>query len=149
MDRRSFVGRGLAVGLGSLGAVGLTAGCLEGQASEGDWDVGMTTTAFEPREIQVEPDTTVVWANSSTRNHTVTAYDDGIPEGADYFATGGFENEAAAREGFIDGEGVLRPDETFEHTFTVPGTYAYVCIPHERAGMVGTVVVGNAGTPDE
>jgi plastocyanin len=29
-------------------------------------------------------------------------------------------------------------------TLTVPGVYDYYCIPHEAAGMVGRIVVGNA-----
>jgi plastocyanin len=31
--------------------------------------------------------------------------------------------------------------ETFEHTFTVPGTYVYVCVPHAGQGMIGRVIV--------
>ena len=34
---------------------------------------------------------------------------------------------------------------TFEHVFTVPGVYDYFCKPHEMAGMVGRVVVGEPG----
>jgi plastocyanin len=31
--------------------------------------------------------------------------------------------------------------EEFKVTFAVPGTYRYVCLPHESHGMTGTVVV--------
>ena len=148
MDRRTFLRDGLALPTGALLATTATAGCLEGEASEGDWDVGMTATAFEPRRLEVPVDTTVVWMNDSTRTHTVTAYEDAIPGGAEYFATGDFDGERAARDGFIDGEGHLLPDQAYEHTFTVPGTYGYFCIPHERAGMVGTVVVGDGASSD-
>ncbi len=34
---------------------------------------------------------------------------------------------------------------TFEHIFTVPGVYDYFCKPHEMAGMVGRIVVGDPG----
>ena len=34
---------------------------------------------------------------------------------------------------------------TFEHVFTVQGVYDYFCKPHERAGMVGRIVVGDPG----
>jgi hypothetical protein len=34
---------------------------------------------------------------------------------------------------------------TFEHVFTVPGVYDYFCKPHEIAGRVGRIVVGDAG----
>lgn len=36
---------------------------------------------------------------------------------------------------------VLEVGQTFEHTFTVPGQYVYVCVPHADQGMVGTVNV--------
>jgi plastocyanin len=36
--------------------------------------------------------------------------------------------------------GFMAPGGTFEYTFTVPGTYRYFCVPHEKAGMVGTIV---------
>ncbi|MCL5279758.1 MAG: plastocyanin/azurin family copper-binding protein [Planctomycetes bacterium] len=29
----------------------------------------------------------------------------------------------------------------FQHTFEVPGTYVYFCLPHEAMGMVGKVTV--------
>ncbi len=38
-----------------------------------------------------------------------------------------------------------RPDATFEHVFTVAGVYDYFCKPHELAGMVGRIVVGEPG----
>jgi plastocyanin len=117
------------------------AGCTATGSGEG-YDVGMTAVAFDPPEVAIAPGESVVWRNTSSRGHTVTAYDDGIPEAADYFATGGFDSEQTAREAFRDDlGGVIDGGETFAHTFSVPGTYAYVCIPHEQAGMVGTVVV--------
>jgi plastocyanin len=35
----------------------------------------------------------------------------------------------------------MEEDATFSHTFTVKGTYKYICKMHEAMGMVGTVVV--------
>ena len=57
----------------------------------------------------------------------------------------------------------LLPDESFSITFTEQGVYDYYCIPHEHAGMVGRIIVGepeahggwmepvaaNRGVPDE
>ena len=37
--------------------------------------------------------------------------------------------------------GSVSPGTTFEHTFTVAGTYRYFCKPHETFGMLGTVTV--------
>lgn len=119
----------------------VTAGCLGLRPTSDGYDVGMTAQAFRPREVTVEVGDSVVWANTSTRAHSVTAYGDGIPDGADYFATGGFDSETAAREAWDDNRGVLTTDQQFEHRFETPGTFAYFCIPHEEAGMVGTVTV--------
>jgi plastocyanin len=103
----------------------------------------MARNAYLPETFEATVGEPVVWVNNGSRGHTVTAYEDGLPDGAEYWASGGFESEAAAREGFWEqgGEGTIRSGETWSHTFEVPGTYAYLCVPHERAGMVGTVVV--------
>jgi plastocyanin len=134
MDRRSFL-----AGVGAAGA-GALAGCAS-LASGEEYDVGMTATAFDPTEVTVSVGESVTWYNNSSRRHTVTAYDDGIPEGAAYFATGGYESEAAAREAWRDGDGAINSGKRYSHRFEVAGTYDYVCIPHERGGMVGRVVV--------
>lgn len=128
--------------LGSAVVAG-TAGCtaVGTWGSDVDGDVGMTAVAFEPATITVAPDEEVVWYNNSARSHSITAYEDGIPEGADYFATGGYDSERAAREAWDGLNGAIQTGETFAHTFELPGTYSYFCIPHERAGMVGRVVV--------
>lgn len=106
-----------------------------------DYDVGMTASAFRPYDITVSVGDEVVWENTSTRAHTVTAYDGGLPEGAAYFATGGYESEQAARDAWDGRNGAITSGESYRHTFEVPGTYAYFCIPHERGGMTGSVTV--------
>jgi hypothetical protein len=35
----------------------------------------------------------------------------------------------------------------FDVTFTVEGVYDYYCLPHEAAGMVGRIVVGQPSGP--
>lgn len=94
---------------------------------------------FSPTPLRVAAGTTVTFANESAESHTVTAYDDGIPGGAEYFASGGFPSEEAAREDLADG--IVGQEESFEVTFDVAGTYEFFCIPHEQQGMKGTVVV--------
>jgi len=132
--------RGILRAAGTAATVGL-AGCLSAFESD-DYDVGMTAVAFTPETITVDVGGTVVWKNTSSRAHTVTAYEDPLPEGAAFFASGGYDSEAAARKAWeTDGEGIIATDQTFAHTFEVPGTYPYVCLPHETGGMVGTVVV--------
>ncbi|MFC4986762.1 cupredoxin domain-containing protein [Saliphagus infecundisoli] len=94
---------------------------------------------FEPQTVTIEPGETVTWTNESNIEHTVTAYEDEIPDEAAYFASGGFESERAARSRVK--EGLIAPGENYDHTFDHPGTYGYFCIPHEVSGMVGTVRV--------
>lgn len=87
---------------------------------------------FQPATVTVKAGETVRWHNKSVLVHTVTANpelaakarDVALPDGAKPFNSGN-----------------LKPKATFEHKFTVPGTYKYFCIPHEAAGMVATVVV--------
>lgn len=135
MERRSYL-----AAIGSTAAV-VASGCLGVLAD--DYDVGMTPTAFEPMEITVEPGDTVVWKNTSSRGHTVTAYGNVIPDEAAFFATGGFDTEADARDAWNTGgeDGIMPIGGTYSHTFEVPGRHEYFCIPHERESMVGTVIV--------
>ncbi len=95
---------------------------------------------FDPDSTTIAPGTTVVWENVGTVGQTVTAYEDEIPDEAEYFTSGGFNNEQAARQGYPD-EGNIPGGKTYEHTFDVEGTYGYFCIPHETAGMVAELTV--------
>jgi len=135
MKRRTFLGTVAGIEVGAL------AGCVGRGLSSDQYDVGMAANAYEPAEITVDVGTTVVWGNSSSRPHSVTAYESELPDGANYFASGGFESQGAAEDGYFDDEGVVDPGETYEHTFETVGTHRYFCIPHEAAGMKGTVVV--------
>ncbi|MDR5674301.1 Halocyanin [Halalkaliarchaeum sp. AArc-CO] len=125
---------------GTAAVTGL-AGCSSVLGDE-EYDVGMTATEFVPEELIVEVGTTVVWKNTSARAHTVTAYENLIPEDADYFASGGYDDELTARqEWWDDYGGIMESGDTFSHTFEVPGEYGYVCVPHETGGMTGRVFV--------
>ncbi len=87
---------------------------------------------FEPALIKVNVGDTLEWRNVSSKTHTVTANPELaknpahviLPEGAKPFNSGD-----------------VAPGERFSYKFTVPGTYYYVCLPHEDMGMVGVVVV--------
>lgn len=87
---------------------------------------------YEPAAVTVPAGTTVTWRNTSSMVHTVTANPAlanepghvSLPDGAKTFNSG-----------------LLQPGQSFSHTFTVPGEYRYFCIPHEGAGMLGTVTV--------
>jgi plastocyanin len=91
---------------------------------------------FVPAKVTIEAGQTVEWENTSLLVHTVTAnpalvsnaQDVSLPAGAKPFDSGR-----------------VFPEKTFTHTFTVPGTYKYCCVPHEENGMIGEVVVTPAG----
>jgi plastocyanin len=136
MNRRTFLataGTAAAVGLAGCGATSAS-------LSENQYDVGMAHNAFQPVEYETSVGETVVWGNVGSRGHSVTAYEAEIPDRAAYFASGGFDSEDAAIGGWPN-QGNVRAGETYEHTFDTPGEYGYYCIPHEAAGMVGTIVV--------
>ena len=139
MYRRRFLRQAGAAG-SAAAAVGL-AGCA-GVGGEPDPDVGMLASAYRPRQITVSVGDTVVWGNTSARAHTVTATAGGIPDDAEFFASGGFDDYDTALSAWQDDfGGRLESGDRFEHTFEVPGVYEYVCIPHREGGMYGTVVV--------
>ena len=124
---------GLA-GCGGSGSADTPDGTQQGNLVE------MTDSlVFEPADITVSVGETVTWENVGSVPHSVTAYEDDLPEGATYFASGGFDSESAARENYPT-EGAIGADETYEHTFETAGEFPYFCIPHE-SGMKGTVVV--------
>jgi plastocyanin len=141
MDRRAFLrGAGAA---GSVLSVGALSGCFGvGAEPDTEYDVGMSTRDFRPEVIEVTPGEPVVWRNTSSHAHTVTAYENALPAGAPYWASGDFASEDDARRAWRNGGGgALYQDERYQRTFEVAGEHHYVCIPHEQAGMVGAVVV--------
>lgn len=102
-------------------------------AQVGAFTVQMTNQLrFEPAQLTVPRGTTVTWTNTSSVQHSVTddaskainKADAELPAGAQPWDSG-----------------LIDPGKTFEHAFDVPGTYKYFCIPHETAGMVGTIIV--------
>lgn len=91
---------------------------------------------FEPEAYTASVGDTVSWYFDSA-GHNVSAVPDhggqvSLPDGADPFASYGVDGNPNRTE---------PRDTTYEHTFETPGEYTYVCVPHQRVGMVGTVVV--------
>jgi plastocyanin len=145
MDRRTFLAAAASGGIAGLAGC---AGVFGSNAPE--YDVGMRAAAFVPAEIGVSVGDTVVWYNNNDRPHTVTAYEGAIPDEAAFFASGGFDSEGAARDGYeSDFSGAIDPGVTYEHTFEVPGSYGYFCVPHEGGGMIGTVEVAEGDSPGD
>ena len=103
-----------------------------GQTSRIDWSAESTGGApqkvtitasgasFSPKVVTIARGTTVRWVNGDG-SHTVT------PDNAGQAGVWTSAN--------------LGSGQTFEHTFTVSGSYDYHCVPHQSAGMTGTIVV--------
>jgi plastocyanin len=96
-------------------------------------------TYFNPSGIHIAPGDTIRWVQISGF-HSITAYhprNDNhelrIPETAEPWDSDILLADYPKR------------GATFEHVFTVQGVYDYFCKPHEMAGMVGRVVVGEPG----
>jgi plastocyanin len=94
---------------------------------------------YEPDQVVIKAGESVTFVNESSDVHTVTAYEDSLPEGAEYFGSGDFESEDAARDNLE--EGFIKPGEEYEVSLDQPGTYRYFCVPHESSGMRGTIIV--------
>ena len=80
-----------------------------------------TSTYFSPPTITVVigVNSTVIWTNDDSAEHTVTATNNSF------------------------NSGYIEPGQSFTHTFTTPGTYTYYCTIHPW--MKGTVIVKAAG----
>lgn len=80
-------------------------------------EVGIRDYRFSPQEIRIKAGDSVKWTNREKRtSHSVL-----------FPAEAGLESER------------LFPDESWQRTFKLPGTYRYRCGPHEE--MTGTVIV--------
>lgn len=94
---------------------------------------------FEPIGLFIQPGQTVRWINRDAGNaHTATAY---------HPALFGRSRRIPAHANPWNSDYLL-PDGSFTATFTQPGVYDYYCRPHEHAGMIGRIVVGDLRAKD-
>jgi len=128
--------------LGALATAGALAGCSGTDSdatttTEGDVAVSPDGAfSFDPEEYTVSVGDTVTWYFAAS-GHNVSAIPEdsdevSIPDDAEPFASYGEDESMTKTE---------PADTTYEHTFEVPGTYTYVCIPHVGVGMIGDIVV--------
>lgn len=92
---------------------------------------------FNPVGIHIRPGQTVRWTNRDPGNsHTTTAYHPDIYDRP-------LRIPATAKPWDSD---YLLPEESYSHVLREEGVYDYYCLPHEHAGMVGRIVVGDPGS---
>ena len=94
-------------------------------------DVDVADNSFQPRDVTVDEGDTVLWSQSGTRPHTVTADD------------GSFDSAGG-------GSATMSQGSTFSHVFGSAGTFRYYCKIHGGpggVGMSGTVTVRAAQAP--
>lgn len=72
----------------------------------GENEVYLNSMSFEPRTLKVKVGTAVIWTNHDVGSHTVLFDDESVNSGE------------------------LEPGESFEFTFSTPGTYNYHCSIH-------------------
>jgi amicyanin len=107
-----------------LAAVALAAcGGSQGSAPSGAGGaqtakISMKNLAFNPAQLTIKAGTTVVWTNDEDVPHTV---------------------KASAGSGVQFESGTLNKGQSFQFTFTKPGTYPYECTLHPD--MKGTITV--------
>jgi plastocyanin len=93
---------------------------------------------FDPVGVRIQPGQTIRWVNLDPGNsHTVTAYH---PK---YFVRP-LRIPKRAEPWNSD---YLLPNEDFSVTLAAEGVYDFFCVPHEHAGMVGRIIVGQPGRP--
>jgi plastocyanin len=114
--------RRIALLLGAVGAVSLLAVALPELTAPGEAAVAASPAtvkidnfAFAPATLTITAGTTVTWKNDDDSPHRIGD------------KNGTFKSAA------------LDTDDTFSHTFTVPGEYAYICTIHPY--MAGTIIV--------
>lgn len=106
------------------------------QAQRGNVVVMTDRMRFEPALITINVGETVRWRNRSQMQHTVTADPNLAANPAHVVLPQGAQPVHS---------GPVQAGGEFSHTFQTPGTYYYVCLPHEEQGMVGIVVVRPQG----
>jgi plastocyanin len=118
----------------ALAALAMVAALMPSLAAAKTVEVKMTDTPpkFVPLTVTIQKGDTVEWINNAQSLHSVTTNpavaqdpkDVSLPSGAKPFDSG-----------------FMPPGAKWSYTFTVPGTYKYLCLPHEKDHMTGVVVV--------
>jgi plastocyanin len=91
---------------------------------------------YLPRQITIHTNDTITWINNDTEAHTVTS---GIGAGIESL----MNNKRGTPNGIFD-SGTFKPGQSWTHTFSNPGTFAYFCTIHPWMEGIVTVQGGKA-----
>ena len=81
------------------------------------------TMVFSPEIVKIDVGNTVYWKSVDPGHNVEFISKNGVPEGVEKFKS--------------------KIGKDAEFTFTIPGIYAYWCVPHKTMGMIGFVIVGD------
>src|SRR5579863_2466365 len=127
---RGFFYRANAV----LAVLALLGGVLPSMAAAKTIEIKMTDTPpkFDPMSVTIQKGDTVEWFNNAQSLHSVTTNPAVAQDPKDVAAPAGAKPFDS---------GFMPPGAKWSYTFSVPGTYKYLCLPHEKDKMTGIVVV--------
>ena len=77
---------------------------------------------FSKEIVRINPGDTVFWKATDPGHNVQFISKNGVPDGVEKFKS--------------------KVGKDTEFTFTIPGIYAYWCVPHKTLGMIGFVIVG-------
>ena len=80
------------------------------------------TMVFSQEIVRINPGDTVYWKSTDPGHNVQFISNNGVPDGVEKFKS--------------------KVSKDTEFTFTIPGIYAYWCVPHKTLGMIGFVIVG-------
>ena len=79
------------------------------------------TMVFNQEIVRIDPGDTVFWKATDPGHNVEFISKKGLPDGVEKFKS--------------------KVGKDTEFTFTIPGIYAYWCVPHKTLGMIGFVIV--------
>ena len=85
--------------------------------------LGKRNMVFSQDIVRINPGDTVFWKATDKGHNVQFISKNGVPEGVEKFKS--------------------KISKDTEYTFTIPGIYAYWCVPHKTMGMIGFIIVGD------
>ena len=83
--------------------------------------LGKRSMVFSTEIVKINSGDTVFWKATDKGHNVQFISKNGVPEGVEKFKS--------------------KIGKDTEYTFTIPGIYAYWCVPHKTMGMIGFIIV--------